>query len=43
MRCATIEAETREEVMQEMEERMRAVERLYAKRLMNEVSFNELV
>ena len=29
--------------MQEMEERMRAVERLYAKRLMNEVSSDEPV
>ena len=38
MRCAIIEAETREEVMKEMDERMRSVERMYARRLMNEVS-----
>lgn len=37
MRCALVEAETREEVMREMEERMRAVERTYALRLMSEV------
>jgi kinesin family member 20 len=37
MRCAIIEAETREEVMKEMDERMRSVERMYARRLMNEV------
>ena len=37
MRCAIVEAETREEVMKEMEERMRAVERTYALRLMSEV------
>ena len=37
MRCAIIEAETREEVMKEMEERMRSVERMYSRRLMNEV------
>lgn len=37
MRCAMVEAETREEVMREMEERMRAVERTYALRLMSEV------
>lgn len=37
MRCALVEAETREEVMREMEERMRAVERTYAQRLMSEV------
>ena len=39
MRCATIEAETREEVMKEMEERMRSIEKMYARRLMNEVFF----
>jgi kinesin family protein 20 len=39
MRCAIIEAETREEVMKEMEERMRSVEKMYARRLMNEVIF----
>lgn len=37
MRCAIIEAETREEVMREMEERMRSMERMYSKRLMDEV------
>ena len=36
-RCAIIEAETREEVIREMEERMRSMERMYAKRLMDEV------
>lgn len=39
MRSAVIEAETREEVMREMEERMRSLERMYARRLMNEVRF----
>jgi hypothetical protein len=37
MRCAIIEAETREEVMREMEERMRTVEEMYTRRLRNEV------
>lgn len=37
MRCALIEAETREEVMREMEERMRMMEEKYSRRLMNEV------
>lgn len=37
MRCALIEAETREEVMREMEERMRSMEAMYARRLMSEV------
>lgn len=37
LRCAFVEAETREEVMKEMEERMREVERTYAQRLMSEV------
>ncbi|KAF8559379.1 kinesin-domain-containing protein [Imleria badia] len=41
MRCAIVEVETREEVMREMEERMRAVERTYALRLMSEVERNE--
>ncbi|KIK98327.1 hypothetical protein PAXRUDRAFT_823970 [Paxillus rubicundulus Ve08.2h10] len=41
MRCAIVEAETREEVMKEMEGRMRAVERTYAQRLMSEVERNE--
>ena len=38
MRCALVEAETREEVMREMEERMSAVEAVYSRRLMREVS-----
>lgn len=38
MRCVVIEAETREEVMHEMEERMRSVEQMYSRRLMAEVS-----
>lgn len=38
MRCAVIEAETREEVMREMEERMLNMERVFAKRLKSEVS-----
>jgi acetyl-CoA carboxylase carboxyltransferase component len=38
MRCAIIEAETREEVMREMEERMRNMEVMYSRRLMTEVS-----
>lgn len=37
MRCAIIEAETREEVMREMEERMRTMEEKYSRRLMSEV------
>jgi hypothetical protein len=37
MRCAVIEAETREEVMREMEERMRKMEQMYTRRLRNEV------
>jgi hypothetical protein len=37
MRCAVIEAETREEVMHEMEERMRSIEQMYSRRLMAEV------
>jgi len=39
MRCALTEAETREEVMREMEERMRIMEEKYSRRLMSEVSF----
>jgi len=38
MRCALIEAETREEVMREMEDRMRTMEAMYSRRLMREVS-----
>ena len=37
MKAAVIEAETREEVMQEMETRMRNMERMYTRRLMTEV------
>ncbi|ESK95537.1 kinesin-like protein kif23 [Moniliophthora roreri MCA 2997] len=42
MRCADIEAETREEVMREMEERMQEMERMYTRRLMKEVEANEV-
>ncbi|KAF9481717.1 kinesin-domain-containing protein [Pholiota conissans] len=42
MRCALIEAETREEVMREMEERMRTMEAMYTRRLMSEMEQNEL-
>ena len=38
MRTAIIEAETREEVMQEMEERMQQMEKMYTRRLMKQVS-----
>lgn len=38
MRCAIIEAETREEVMQEMEERMYNMQRGFAERLKKAVS-----
>jgi kinesin family member 20 len=41
MRCAMVEAETREEVMQEMEQRMRNMERMFMKRITNEVEQNE--
>lgn len=37
MRCAIVEAETREEVMQEMETRMMNMERMFAKRMMHAV------
>jgi hypothetical protein len=37
MRCAIIEADVREEVMREMELRMASMEKMYARRLMNEV------
>ena len=37
LRCALIEAETREEVMVEMEERMRSMEDMFARRLMRVV------
>lgn len=38
LRCALIEAETREEVMVEMEERMRSMEDMFTRRLMRVVS-----
>ena len=38
LRCALIEAETREEVMIEMEERMQSMENMFTKRLMRVVS-----
>lgn len=37
MRCAIVEATTREEVMEEMEERMRSMEKMYKRRLVQEV------
>lgn len=37
MRCAIIEAETREEVMHEMEDRMQSMEAMHSRRLMSEV------
>jgi hypothetical protein len=37
MRSAVIEAETREEVMHEMEERILEIEKRFTRRLMNEV------
>ena len=37
MRCAVVEAETREGVMRDMEERIREMETRFARRLMNEV------
>ncbi|KAK0233498.1 kinesin-like protein [Armillaria fumosa] len=42
LRCADIEADTREEVMAEMEERMRKVENMYERRLRNEIDQNNL-
>lgn len=42
MRSAVIEAETREEVMREMEERIREMEKRFARRLMNEVRLSEM-
>ncbi|THH12142.1 hypothetical protein EW145_g161 [Phellinidium pouzarii] len=41
MRCAVVEAETREEVMQEMEARMIDMERIFAKRLKHSVDQND--
>jgi hypothetical protein len=37
MRSAVVEAETREEVMREMEERISEIEKRFARRLINEV------
>ncbi|KAH9178910.1 kinesin-domain-containing protein [Lactarius sanguifluus] len=42
MRSAVIEAETREEVMREMEERILEIEKRFTRRLMNEVELNEM-
>lgn len=42
MRSAVVEAETREEVMREMEERISEIEKRFARRLMNEVELNEM-
>ncbi|KAF8499449.1 P-loop containing nucleoside triphosphate hydrolase protein [Gautieria morchelliformis] len=42
MRCALIESETRDEVMREMEDRMMRMERMFTKRLMNELEENQL-
>lgn len=42
MRCAITEAETREDVMEEMEERMRNMEKRYLKRITDEVQMNEM-
>lgn len=39
MRSVIIEAQTREEVMTEMEERMKRMEGVYSRRLMQEVRF----
>ncbi|KAI9068005.1 kinesin-domain-containing protein [Trametes sanguinea] len=41
IRCALIEAETREEVMVEMEERMRSMEEMFTRRLMRVMEHNE--
>ncbi|KAH9065928.1 kinesin-domain-containing protein [Lactarius vividus] len=42
MRSAVIEAETREEVMREMEERILEIEKRFTRRLMSEVELNEM-
>ena len=39
MRCVLIEAETRDEVIREMEVRMADMQKTFARRLMNEASF----
>jgi hypothetical protein len=41
MRSVVIEAETREEVMREMEDRIGEIEKRFARRLMNEVRLSE--
>ncbi|KAI0757337.1 P-loop containing nucleoside triphosphate hydrolase protein [Daedaleopsis nitida] len=41
LRCALIEADTREEVMVEMEERMRSMEDMFTRRLMRVMEHNE--
>ncbi|CUA77751.1 Kinesin-like protein KIF20A [Rhizoctonia solani] len=42
MRASTIEAEIREEVMKEMEERMQAMEKMFMRRLASEVEAGEI-
>ena len=42
MRASTIEADIREEVMKEMEERMQAMEKMFMRRLASEVRFFNL-
>ncbi|KAK7468596.1 hypothetical protein VKT23_003100 [Stygiomarasmius scandens] len=42
MRCAIVEADTREEVMREMEDRMSDMEEMYRKRLMKSIEQNEM-
>ena len=42
IRCAVVEAETRESVMQEMEERMKLMERMHTQRMREEMEANEL-
>lgn len=42
MRCAIIEAETREEVIQEMEGRMQQMEKMYNRRLMKQMEQSEM-
>ncbi len=43
MRSAVIEAETREEVMHEMEERILEIEKRFTRRLMNEVRLGDMM
>ena len=42
MRCAIIEAETREEVMKEMSDKMRLMQERHARRLRQEVSLQNI-